>query len=187
MSQAFLGEIRCFGFGFAPYQWAQCTGQLVSVSQYTALFSLLGTNFGGNGTTNFGLPNLLSHAPMHWGSPPALSPTNIGETQGSAEITLQAANMPMHNHLVTTAETVTGGDSQRVATPTSNTYLGESSVPNDFYRKAASSPVVNTQFAPNAISPAFGTSGGAIPHDNVQPYLAVNFCIALAGVFPARN
>src|ERR1700738_1228497 len=102
MSDPFLAEIRAFGFNFAPYQWALCNGQVLPISQYTALFSLIGTYYGGNGTTTFALPNLQGQIPMHWGSPPGLTATVLGETQGTENVTLISGQMPMHNHGVNT-------------------------------------------------------------------------------------
>lgn len=183
MSTAYVGEVRCFGFNFAPSGWAACNGQILPIQQYSALFSLLGTAFGGNGTSNFGLPNLQGTVPMHWGAATGLTPTVLGETQGVQSVSLLTSEIPQHTHTATVAVATSTGLSQRVATPTASTWLGGSSVPNAFYASAASSPSVNTAFAPNAI----GATGSSQPHENMQPYLTVNFCISLTGVFPTRN
>src|SRR4051812_902324 len=109
MSEPYLGEIRCFGFNFAPRGWAQCNGQLLSIQQNTALFSLLGTSYGGNGQTTFGLPNLQGRIPMHWGSGPGLSPTVIGETLGQTSATLTTSQIPAHAHNIKSAIVAPGG------------------------------------------------------------------------------
>jgi len=178
MSDPFVAEIRAFGFNFAPYQWAFCNGQILPISQYTALFSLIGTYYGGNGTTNFALPNLQGQIPMHWGDGPGLSPTVLGETQGTENVTLISGQMPMHNHGVNTFQnTVTDGTKTNIPSPTN--WIGDSDA--DFAYNTATVPT--TTMAGTAIGPA----GNSLPHENMQPYLAVNFCICLAGVFPARN
>ena len=182
MSQPYVGEIRCFGFNFAPYQWAQCSGQVMAISQNAALFSLLGTYYGGNGTTTFALPNLQGQVPMHWGAPPGLSPTSVGETQGTTSVTLTVSNMPTHTHSVTVAVNATGGESERGPTPGPTSYLGPSLQPDSVWVPTQNQ--ANAQFSPKAISPYPG-NGGA--HENMQPYLTLNFCIALFGTFPARN
>ncbi|MGB6856118.1 MAG: tail fiber protein [Terracidiphilus sp.] len=178
MADAYVGEIRCFGFNFAPINWAQCNGQLLSISQNTALFSLLGTTYGGNGTTNFALPNLQGQIPMHWGSAAGVPTTVIGENQGQAQVTLTTQQLPSHNHTAVAARPAT--DSERSATPNNMTFLSTSQSPDGVYQTA---PSAWTAFAPNAISP----NGGTQPHDNMQPYLTLNFCIALYGYFPPRS
>ncbi|MGC2125421.1 MAG: tail fiber protein [Xanthobacteraceae bacterium] len=178
MSQAYLGEIRCFGFNFAPYNWALCSGQLLPISQYTALFSILGTNFGGNGTTTFGLPNLQGQIPMHWGSGPAVPTTVIGEAQGAAQVTLLSAQLPQHIHAISSA--TPGSSGERSAIPTSTSYLSEARG-TFVYQNPPVTP--NSAFSPKAIS----QTGSNQPHDNMQPYLVLNFCIALYGIFPSRS
>jgi microcystin-dependent protein len=182
MAQAFLGEIRCFGFNFAPYQWAQCSGQVIAISQNAALFSLLGTYYGGNGTSTFALPNLQGQVPMHWGTSPGLTPTSIGETQGVTGVTLTVQQTPAHTHTVTVASNPQGGDAERVPTPGPTSFIGPSANPDLLWVNPPNSP--NAQFASNAISTY---AGGGTPHQNQQPYLTLNFCIALFGTFPARN
>jgi len=173
MTDQYLGEIRTFGFNFAPIGWAQCNGQIMAISQNTALFSLLGTNFGGNGTSNFGLPNLQGNVPMHWGQGAGLSPYSIGETAGETMITLTSGQMASHNHAVQAAEgTATN-------TPGTGAWLGRAE-PADFYTNTGSPTVHLAQGA-------IGLTGGGQPHPNQQPYLVVNFCIALNGVYPPRG
>jgi microcystin-dependent protein len=181
MSNAFIGEIRCFGFNFAPYGWAQCNGELLSIQQNTALFSILGTTYGGNGQTNFALPNLQGQVPMHWGDGPGGFSTQLGEVQGSTTVTLISNQMPIHNHTVTASSVAAGGGSERTAVPTAATYIGPSANPNAAFQSPA--PTINAPFSPKAIA----VTGNSIPHENMQPYLVLNFCIALTGVFPSRN
>ncbi len=172
MSDPFIAEIRMFGFAFAPRGWAICRGQLVPVMQNTALFSLLGTNFGGNGQTTFGLPNLSGRAPMSVGQGPGLSSRDLGESGGAQQVTLTSANLPAHSHLMYgSIEDGTQG------TLTNNVVLG-TSVGANLYRDGSGG-----QMASEALS----TEGGGQPHNNMQPYLAVNFCIALEGVYPPRS
>jgi microcystin-dependent protein len=176
----FLGEIRCFGFNFAPVGWLLCEGQLLPISQYTALFSLLGTYYGGNGTSTFGLPNLQGQVPMHQGNGAGLTPTVVGESQGSTSVTLLYSEMPIHQHTIVTEITEPGGAPERAAVPSSGaSYIGPSN-PDALYN---STPTLNAIFAPQTI----GTAGSTTPHDNMQPYLVLNFCICIDGVYPARN
>lgn len=178
MSDPYIGEIRCFGFNFAPRDWAMCNGQTLSISQYQALFSILGTTYGGNGTSNFQLPNLQGRVPMHWGTPTNLPATEIGEVQGEEQVTLLSTQMPMHNHAVFAADP--GDFSERTAVPNNNAFLSSSAAPNFAW---AASPTLNSNLAPNAI----GNQGGSQPHENRQPFLVLNFCISLFGQFPTRN
>jgi microcystin-dependent protein len=175
MSEGYIGEIRAYGFNFAPYNWMFCNGQLLPISSYTALFSIIGTTFGGNGTTNFALPNLQGQIPMHWGTGP--SNTVLGQVQGQPTVTLTTQQIPTHTHTATAA---TGTGSERTASPGPTSYLGESA-PGEAWSSA--SPTIGPQFAPNAIS----TAGGSIPHNNMQPFLVLNFCICFNGVFPTRS
>jgi microcystin-dependent protein len=179
MSQPYLGEIRCFGFNFAPRGWAFCNGQNLAIAQNTALFSLLGTTYGGNGQTTFALPNLQGRAPMHWGSPSGLSPTVLGQEQGTTSVTLISTQMPVHTHSVNSTVVAPGGLLEHTASPSGTAFVGPSN-PDAIYKTLAT---INAQFSPSAIS----VTGGSQPHENMQPYLALNFCIALEGVFPSRN
>jgi len=179
MTQPFVGEIRCFGFTFAPFGWASCNGQILPISQNTALFSLLGTSFGGNGTSTFALPNLQGNVPMHWGLGPGGFDTSIGEVQGNSTVTLISGQIPAHNHTVVSQVVAPGGAAEHAAAPQSGASIGPSN-PDGLY---GTSPTINAVFSPSTI----GVTGGSQPHDNMQPYLALNFCIALQGVFPSRN
>jgi microcystin-dependent protein len=172
MSEPFLGEIRMAGFNFAPRGWAFCNGQLLMIAQNTALFSILGTTYGGNGTTTFGLPNLQGRSPMGWGQGPGLSNRVLGETGGEETHTLTLNEMPAHPHtLNATGATGTTG------TPGNTVTLAATSGAN-VYR-----PDTNTVAMGAGLTP----SGTNLPHDNRQPCLAVSFIIALQGIFPARN
>ena len=169
----FVAEIRIFPFNFAPKGWAFCDGQLMPLSQNTALFSLLGTTYGGDGKSTFALPNLQGMSAMHPGQGQGLSQRFLGEQGGEESVTLLVSEMPAHTHTVnglTALATTT--------TPTSGTTLGRS-VNGPAYADDASG---FQTFAPEALPPA----GGSLPHNNLQPYLTLNYCIALQGVFPAR-
>ncbi|MBS0590493.1 MAG: phage tail protein [Proteobacteria bacterium] len=167
MSSAYIGEIRLFGFGYTPKGWAQCNGQLVSIQQNQALFSILGTTFGGNGVQNFALPDLRGRVPMHWGMG-----TVIGQVQGEENHTLQVSETPAHMHLpVATSNTATATG------PVNNVLAASSQNP---YSATLTNPVT-LQAA--TVTP----TGGSQPHENRQPYTVVNACIALVGIFPSRN
>ena len=177
----YLGEIRCFGFSFPPLGWALCNGQLLAIATNDALFSLLGTTYGGDGVTTFGLPNLQGQVPMHWGSGPGGFNTSIGQVQGEIVHTLSTNEIPAHTHTPIAMEVPSGGGPERTAVPNNTTYLSDSQPPNGVYQLAPSS--VTAAFSPKAIS----VQGGSQPHDNMQPYLVLSFCIALEGIYPARN
>ncbi len=174
MSDQFIGEIRIFGFNFAASGWAKCQGQLQSISQNTALFSILGTTFGGNGTSTFALPNLQDMTVAGVGQGPGLLDWGLGGTFGEANHTLTINEVPQHTH------TATAGDGvpipQQLATPTATSYLGRE-------KGGAYAATSNTTLAGAVI----GMSGGSQPHANIQPVLVMNYCIALQGVFPSRN
>lgn len=174
MSNPFLAEIRIFTGNFAPKGWALCDGQLMPISQNTALFSLLGTTYGGNGTSNFAIPNLQGCAPMQAGQGPGLSLRDLGETAGEQTVTLLQTEMPAHSH---TVQAVAAGG---LPGPQANAWgSGGKGRPATF---AASTPP-NSQMNPFATSIA----GGDQPHNNMQPFLGLTFIIALQGVFPARS
>lgn len=169
MSEPFLGEIRTFAGNFAPKGWAQCNGQLLPIMQYTALFSILGTTFGGDGRVTFGLPNLQGQAPMHWGDGPGLTPRQIGEVGGASAVTLTMTELPGHNHTINASASAASSGS-----PSGNE-LAESPL--------YAGPPYTTAMAPAAVTSA----GGSQPHENMQPYLALTFIIALEGIFPSRG
>jgi microcystin-dependent protein len=173
MSEPFIGQICIYGFNFAPRGWAFCNGQILAIAQNTALFSLLGTTYGGNGTTTFALPNLQSRVPLHFGQGPGLSQYSLGEVTGSESVTLIQGNLPPHNHNSTTP--ATGADANSVD-PAAGAVLGTGT---NIYRVAAAT----VQMSPTPTS----LTGGGQPVSIIQPILAVNFCIALQGIFPSRN
>jgi microcystin-dependent protein len=175
MSEPFLGEIRMTGFNFAPQGWAMCNGQLLSIQQNTALFSLLGTFYGGNGVQTFALPDLRSRVAIHQGQGVGLSPYTIGQLSGSENITLLSNQIPAHNHLV---NCVGSGGTQ--ASPVSAYPAIESTGTSFNYSTATPTGQMN----PNTIA---NSTNGNQPHSNIQPYLCINFIIALQGIFPARN
>jgi len=179
MSQPYIGEIRAFGFPFAPQNWAFCNGQSVSIADNPTLFNVIGTTYGGNGTTTFNLPNLQGQVPMHWGTGPG-GTTVIGQPQGVTSVTLTQAQTPSHTHVITVQEEGSGGVVEKTATPGPNTWLSNSD-PDGLWTDTT--PTLSAQFAPNTIS----SVGGSQPHDNMQPYLAVNFCICLYGIYPSQS
>jgi microcystin-dependent protein len=175
MTQPFLGEIQLFGFNFPPYQWAFCNGATLPIQQNAALFSLLGTQYGGNGTSTFQLPNFTNRAGCNQGQGVGLTAHPIGEPFGNNSITLTQAEMPAHTHSLTIYSQ--SDTSKRAASPSEGNALSVPSSSSPFLPSAQP----NTQFAQNVI----GIAGSSQPHENRQPYLAVNFSISLAGVFPA--
>jgi microcystin-dependent protein len=175
MADPFVAEIRIFPFNFAPKGWAWCDGQLLPLSQNTALFSLLGTTYGGDGKSNFALPDLQGRAPMHPGQGPGLSLHDLGETGGSETVSLLESEIPAHNHSAG-AQTVA---LSAVAVPT-NATLSRPASGNLYFTPGAPTIVAMSD---QALAPA----GGDQPHNNLQPYLTFYFCIALQGVFPPRT
>lgn len=180
MAEAYVGEIRMVGFNYAPQNWALCNGQLLPIAQYAALFSLIGTYYGGNGTTNFALPDLRGRVPINQGLGLGLSPYVIGQTGGVEGVTLTTPNMPTHNHLVNI-----NSQSANQTDPTN----GILSVVNDGGgREAKSYPAYSNASATGNMPPtAIGNAGGSQPHENRQPFLTINFIIALNGIFPPHS
>lgn len=174
MADPFVAEIRIFPFNFAPKGWAFCDGQLLPLSQNTALFSLLGTTYGGNGMSNFALPNLQGRAPMHPEQGPGLSLHDLGETGGSETVTLLESEIPAHSHVMRASV-----DPANAQIPSPGASLARSS--GGFAYSTTTTGL--TQMASEAIAP----TGGNQPHNNLQPYLTFHFCIALQGVFPPRT
>lgn len=176
MSDPFIGEIIMFGGNFAPRGWALCNGQLLSIAQNTALFSILGTTYGGDGQTTFALPNLQGRVAIHPGQSPGTSSYSLGETSGTESVTLTTSQMPAHNHTLNASGSnadQTGPGVHVLAVPTSTS--GDT--------VSIYSTTANTTMAPTAI----GISGGSQPVPVVQPFQCVNFIIALEGIFPSRS
>jgi microcystin-dependent protein len=186
MSSPYVGEIRCFGFNFAPYGWAWCDGQSMSIAQYSTLYAVIGTIYGGDGQSTFNLPNLQGNVPMHWGNPttgPATGfNTVIGQTMGTTTWTLTTAQMPLHNHSITVQGFPNGQPlTYKTRTPNQNAWLSDSQPGGIWYDKG--SPNLDAQFSQQTLSPY----GGSQPHENMQPYLCLNFCMSLFGIFPSQN
>lgn len=175
MADPFVAEIRIFPFNFAPKGWAWCDGQLMPLSQNTALFSLLGTTYGGDGKSNFALPDLQGRAPMHPGQGPGLSLHDLGETGGSETVTLLESEIPSHTH----ALRADAADPADVQAPQAAVALARSSGGNAYTTNTAGL----VSLAPEALVP----TGGDAPHNNLMPYLTFYFCIALQGVYPPRT
>lgn len=173
MADPFVAEIRIFPFTFAPQGWARCDGQLLPLSQNTALFSLLGTTYGGDGKSNFALPDLQGRAPMHPGQGPGLSPHHLGEEGGTETVTLLASEIPAHSHTLRAYD----GDPADSNVPAPTASLGPSTG-GRLYQDSA-----DTTLDPLALAPV----GGGQPHNNMQPYLTLHFNIALQGVYPPRS
>ena len=176
MSSPFVAEIRIFAGNFAPTGWALCNGQLLPISQNTALFSLLGTFYGGDGKSTFALPDMQGNAPMNQGDGPGLSQRFLGEMSGTSNVTLIQSEMPAHNHIAMGGD---AGDGQTTPGP-ANVWAGSAD---------RDPPATYTTTAPNVnMNPfALGITGSSFPHNNMQPYLTLTFIIALQGVFPPRG
>ena len=171
MAEPFIGQIVMFAGNFAPRSWALCDGQLLSISQNSALFSILGTTYGGDGRTTFGLPDLRGRVPMHPGNGPGLSPRNLGQKSGVENVTLNVNQIPVHNH----------------ALPASSGF-GNAKGPSGNVPAMADDGERNySSGTPNANMDPSTNAGGGQSHTNVQPFQCVNFIIALQGVFPSRN
>lgn len=174
MSSAKIGDIKMFAGNFAPRNWAFCNGQILSISQNTALFSILGVTYGGNGQTTFGLPDLRGRVPIHSGNSqgPGLSNYTLGQAAGTENVTLLTNQMPAHNHLLSASSSA-----------------GTSASPNNGFPAVldAGNGYAASSNGAALNAAAIGTAGGNQPHPNVQPYLAVNFIICLFGIFPSRN
>ncbi|QWT18981.1 tail fiber protein [Bacillus sp. NP157] len=176
MTTPYLGEIQLFGFNYAPQGWAQCEGQTLPLSQFSALYTLLGVQYGGNGTSNFMLPNFSNRTPASQGRGPGLTPRSVGDTVGENSVTLLATEMPAHGHGVLIYNQ--SDNSKRTGTPVNGAYLSN---PHSSSTKPYAPLPGNTLLAPQTL----GVSGGNQPHENRQPFLALNFCIALEGVYPS--
>lgn len=170
----FIAEIRIFGFGFAPRGWAACDGQILPIQQNTALFSLLGTAYGGTGITTFALPNLTDRSPLGVGQSVVASYYYLGQEGGVASVALQSAEMPSHAHQLNHV-----GSSATSAAPSFSVGLADAGVAQVYATGAGT----NVPMVPNAMM----STGNGLPHNNRSPYLALNFCIALQGIYPSRS
>jgi microcystin-dependent protein len=174
MANPFVAEIRIFGFNFAPKGWAMCNGQLMPISQNTALFSLLGTFYGGDGKSTFALPDLQGAAPVHQGQGPGLSEYFLGQTGGSETITLLESEIPVHSHNLMAANSASISQSPAGQLPAGG--IGGVAM----YREPGATDA-------SLAAEAAAVTGGSLPHNNLQPLLTFNFCIAMQGVFPPRS
>jgi microcystin-dependent protein len=173
MSEPFIAEIRIFAGNFAPRNWAFCNGQLLPVAQNTALFSLVGTTYGGDGRTTFGLPDLKGRAPMHPGRGPGLSDRRLGQKTGAETASLNEGQMGLHSH------TARGSDNAGVTSTPANNYVARGGGRGvNSYLNEDTSAGPTKELLP---------TGGGLPHNNMQPYLAMNFIIALQGLYPSRS
>jgi microcystin-dependent protein len=182
MSEPFLGELKIISWNFPPKGWAFANGQVLPINQNQALFSILGTTYGGNGQTTFALPNLQGRMPVHVGNG-----ISLGESAGQTAHTLNISEMPAHNHLLQADNATPGGSNSNTPDP-SGKVLGQSAgssgtPPQPFGANMYSTPPANTTLNPACVAP----SGGSQPHDNMSPYLVLNVIIALQGIFPSRN
>jgi microcystin-dependent protein len=171
MGQPYVGEIRMFGGTFAPSGWAFCNGAILPISENEVLFQLIGTTYGGNGSTNFALPNLQSRLPVHQGQGPGLSNQIIGQSAGTETVTLTLSQIPSHNHtfnISTTSAAASSPQNNVLANGTANLYLRDTTTNN-----------MNAN--------AIGIAGGSQPHDNIMPFLCITFIISLFGVFPSQS
>ncbi|AOG24342.1 phage tail protein [Acidovorax sp. RAC01] len=180
MADPFIGEIRAFAFDYAPRNWALCRGQLLPIAQNNALFALIGTSFGGDGRTNFALPDLQDRAPMGQGNGPGLSPRRVGDTAGSGSEVLQPQHMPAHTHALVAAGTPASAAAPAAGFLAQGGSLGSRPTPVPTY--ASAEP--DTPMAEGALAPF---EGGGHAHNNMQPYLALNFCICISGSFPTAG
>jgi microcystin-dependent protein len=183
MTQPFIGQIQPYGFNFAPKNWALCNGQILSISQNTALFSLLGTYYGGNGTTNFALPDLRSRVPVHQGTLTGGSQYFLGEQDGVESVTLTLLQTPAHTHVFSG----TSANANAVA-PSDGTALAETWHPGG--GGSPGDPYYAPDTTPQALNPGSMSpwgSGAPQAHTNLQPYLTINWCICMAGIYPSRN
>lgn len=176
MSEPFIGQIIMFGGNFAIRGYAMCNGQLLSIAQNTALFSILGTTYGGNGQTTFALPDLRSRVPIHFGQGPGLSSYSLGQVSGTESVTLTTGQMPAHNHPATVVANASA-EATSDTLPNGN-FLAE----GNNYRNTS-----NAQMNANAVQVTIGIAGNSQPVSILQPYLALNYLIALEGIFPSRN
>lgn len=174
MATPFIGQITMFAGNFAPRSWAFCNGQIISIAQNTALFSILGTTYGGNGQTTFALPDLRGRVPIHTGQGPGLSSRDLGQAGGTETHTLISTEMPAHNHAL--AATTTDGNSQ---TPAGTILARDTLGGTTGYSTAAPNTILSAS--------SIGAAGGGQPHNNVPPFLCVNYIIGIEGIFPARN
>jgi microcystin-dependent protein len=179
MGQQYLGQIQPFGFAFAPKGWAFCNGQILSIAQNTALFALLGTTYGGNGTSTFGLPDLRSRVPMHFGTDPNGIIYVQGEMGGVENVALSSNQMPSHNHAFSGTASAANETKPAAGAALAMVHHSGGTTPNFYYAPDTALQGINAM--------SLSLVGNGQPHTNVQPCLTINWCIALIGIFPSRN
>lgn len=179
MTQPFLGQIQAFGFGFAPRYWAQCNGQTLAIQQNAALFALLGTMYGGNGVSTFQLPNMQSRVPMHFGTDLVGNVYYQGEMAGVENVTLTLNMLPIHNHAFVGASQPGNFITPEAGSALANIANASGGTGNPYYAPNTAPQPLNA----GSLAPV----GGNLPHTNIQPYLAINWCIAMYGIFPSRG
>jgi microcystin-dependent protein len=195
--EVFIGTILGFAFNYAPYGWAFCNGQIIGISQNQTLFALLGTTYGGNGTTTFALPDLRGRSPIHFGQGVGLSPIVLGQVSGTETMTLLQTNLPAHAHTLTgtgtvalnlSATTVTGGTITNETDGGNNSFASGGSTPSIYSEPGGSgTDKIGGITGTGTLGGSTGLTGGTVPFSIRNPYLAINFCIALNGIFPSRN
>jgi microcystin-dependent protein len=188
MSEPFIGQIQTYAFNFAPRGWAKCDGQLLPISSNTSLFSLMGTNYGGDGRTTFALPDLRGRAPMHQGNGPGLYTRKIGGKGGTEMVTLAVSQMPAHDH--TGTATLSGKVKCNSCTGNADTPVGNSLAKisrTNQYSNAGTNADMDDGTVDATGTLTTSTAGGSQYHDNMQPFLVINYCIALVGLFPSRS
>lgn len=181
----YLAEIRCFAGNFAPLQWAYCHGQLLSIAENSALFALIGTIYGGDGQNTFALPDLRGRVPVGDGQGPGLAVVTQGEMAGEVNHTLLVTEMPAHTHTATVTATAPAASVSTTATPSNSVAPGPASL-GAGKSKGFGTPDGNLA-PPTVAAPSIGTAGGSQPHNNMQPYLGMNYIICVEGIFPSRN
>lgn len=174
MNEPFIGSIMMFGFNFAPLDWAFCNGDSLSIANYTTLFALIGTNFGGDGVQTFNLPDMRGRVPVHQGQAAGFPQFSMGQRGGEETVTLNASQMPIHNHTVN-ANSASGDTGD----PKSAIFANSGATDREYLSTGAANIHMSSQ--------TMTSNGGNQPHDNMQPFLTVNFCIAFNGIFPSRN
>ncbi len=179
MSNQFIGEIRLFGGNFAPINWHFCDGTLIPISENSVLFALIGTTYGGDGVNTYALPDLRGRVPIHQGTGAGLSTRVIGEKGGTNSVTLTSNNLPQHTHTLS----ATTAAATALAPSPSLTFAQTTSAFRSYTNVNPGDPITETDFAVNSVT----TTGNGLPHENMMPYLGVNYIIALYGIFPTRN
>lgn len=179
--EPYIGQVTIYAFNFAPRNWAFCSGTLLPIAQYSALFSIIGTTYGGDGRTNFALPNIQDSTVMAQGQGPGLSYYALGEESGVTDVTLLVQNLPAHNHTVSGEAGTAAKDFH--LTPAQGDWIGNRAAGGATVNLFAPAPGAGETFAGQTIT----FSGSSLPHMNEQPYLVMNYCIAVNGIFPSRN